>query len=810
MSYDQSNPRRDDEYNSHLADDSYASRNMDVQSQNRRAPANDDTTSYSNNFKSGVKEEARKNSEPSDAHSGHTGEDSSINTGPIRYESYMPGPGDEPENDSTSRDITSSRDSDLYKDHDEGAGRGTEAQRYDAGSNNTGSNDDFGTGDIGQPISNGYDSGSAGWARENAVSGDSQSASRGYAGDSSSTSTTDTSAVVCFQLATPVTSRNDGDDVGRADRSIDTDSRDSGVRSASNDTRDRNNAGSRDESGRGATASTFEEATTALENIGSVGDNGNSIHAPTTSGTYKSGDPTGGGPRTSRDDAEEGTDDNNYGRSPYDAINVGRDSQTTSSGGQTLPSQRDSSTLDDDQQGRDVTTDTSQTSSENVDNAGASTFDAQPSVNEDQTSSEGLQQDRDMTPDYNWYRIQLPPPIYGKSPYDATESVRDSRTTSSDGRPPSIQRWFLRSARRSTRSRRRYRYDTEDRLGQKRRVNFDNFDNQTSPNLGVRSSSDDTGDHGSYDESRKGADTFEAPSGYTGNKSAENTGSIGDSDLGTDAPASSGNVADESEGRKDASATRRDYTEKGIDTNSSPYDASNIRRDSHTTSDARPSANEQTSSTPHDAEQRNITASTPKADVDNDGSSSFDDQPSFGKAPSSEDGTQRDRDASSDTTGRGPGLLHEASYVGRQDASSTVNASTEDVDNTISDNQNEDNQTGRGTASDTTGQDLGSEREDTSTTSRRPTSGADQPSDTIGHNGGREDNKPSGNDRAGAGTDYDHSGYGGYAASTGHHAGGKPGLKDKLRGNAEVLVGRAAKKPELVERGLERKAGNVV
>ncbi|KAK0487830.1 hypothetical protein IW261DRAFT_1450217 [Armillaria novae-zelandiae] len=188
MSYDQSNPRRDDEYNSPIADDNYASRNTNVQSQNHRASSDDNNTSH---FDSGVNEEVRKNSEPSDA-PGYAGEDS-MNTGPIRYESYMPGPGDEPQNDSTSsRDITSSRDGDLYEDYDDGAGRGAEAQRYDA-SNDTG-NANFGTGDIGQPISNGYDSGSASWAREHSVSDDSRSASKGYAGDSSSSSAADTSA----------------------------------------------------------------------------------------------------------------------------------------------------------------------------------------------------------------------------------------------------------------------------------------------------------------------------------------------------------------------------------------------------------------------------------------------------------------------------------------------------------------------------------------------------------------------------------------------------------------------------------------
>lgn len=303
-----------------------------------------------------------------------------------------------------------------------------------------------------------------------------------------------------FSVGDSVTSRNDEDDVGR---SIDTDSKgkskqfhlfllnanlltDSGIRSTSDDTRDRKSVGSRGESGRGAAASTFEEATTgescrrsfpkilwlaghigkhdkSAENIGSVGDNGSSINAPTTSSmfscvlitflwthsledapetdnsTYKSSDPTGGSTRTSRDDAEEGTDHNNYGRPPYDVTNVDRDSQTTSSDGQTLPSQRGSSTLVNDQQGRDATTDTSKTSGEDVDNTGASTFDDQPSVNEDQTSSEGFQRDRHMTSDTPGQDTSSTT-SYGKSPYDATGSVHDSRTTSSDGRPSSIQR----------------------------------------------------------------------------------------------------------------------------------------------------------------------------------------------------------------------------------------------------------------------------------------------------------------------------------------------------------------------------------
>ncbi len=269
------------------------------------------------------------------------------------------------------------------------------------------------------------------------------------------------------------------------------------------------------------------------------------------------------------------------------------------------------------------------------------------------------------------------------------------------------------------------------------------------------------------------------------------------------------NITDESEGREDPIArTGLDDTAKGTATSSLPHDGSNMHRDSHTTSDAQPSSSEHASSTPHDEEQQNLTTSASRADVDNDGSSPFDDQTSFGKDHLLDDDSQRDRDAFSDTTGRGPGLRDDTPYVGRdsvitssyaqtlflqrggssqdQDTSSTLNSSTlngptEDMDNTTY-NQNEDNQTGRDTASDTIGHDLSSRKEDTSTTSHGRTSGADQPPDTIGYSGGQKDNKPYGDDRTGAGTGDDHSGYAGYAASTGYHAGGKPGLKDKLRG----------------------------
>ncbi len=213
------------------------------------------------------------------------------------------------------------------------------------------------------------------------------------------------------------------------------------------------------------------------------------------------------------------------------------------------------------------------------------------------------------------------------------------------------------------------------------------------------------------------------------------------------------NITDESEGREDPIArTGLDDTAKGTATSSLPHDGSNMHRDSHTTSDAQPSSSEHASSTPHDEEQQNLTTSASRADVDNDGSSPFDDQTSFGKDHLLDDDSQRDRDAFSDTTGRGPGLRDDTPYVGRdsvitssyaqtlflqrggssqdQDTSSTLNSSTlnrptEDMDNTTY-NQNEDNQTGRDTASDTIGHDLSSRKEDTSTTSHGRTSGADQ------------------------------------------------------------------------------------
>ncbi|KAK0487829.1 hypothetical protein IW261DRAFT_646773 [Armillaria novae-zelandiae] len=322
---------------------------------------------------------------------------------------------------------------------------------------------------------------------------------------------------------------------------------------------------------------------------------------------------------------------------------------------------------------------------------------------------------------------------------------------------------------------------------------------------GIRSTRDDAGDRESDDQLKEGVDAPEAPSGYR----ADKTGSIEDSDLGIDAPVSNDNTGDGSGGREDGSAqSHRD---------------DNVRPDSHTTPDAQPLPSEETSSTLNDKQQGEVTTSAPRADMDNGGSSSFDDQPSVGEYHSPDD-SQQYRDTT-DTTGKGPGsrddnsdhggLRHEGSYRGSsqgQDASSNINAPTEDVDNSNFDKQNKDKQTGSDTASDTSGQDVGSKREDTSNTSDRSTSGADQPPDTIRYSSEREDNKPYVDDRAGAGAGagYDHSGYGGYAASTGYRVGGKPGLKDKLRGNAEVLVGRAAKKPELVERGLERKAGNVV
>lgn len=132
-------------------------------------------------------------------------------------------------------------------------------------------------------------------------------------------------------------------------------------------------------------------------------------------------------------------------------------------------------------------------------------------------------------------------------------------------------------------------------------------------------------------------------------------------------------VADESEGP--SARIGLDDTVKGTTSSSLPHDGSNTRRDSHITSDAQPSSSEQTSSTPHDVEQQNLTTSAPRADVDNDGSSPFDDQTSFRKDHLSDDDSQRDRDVLSDTTGRGSDskdnisnrgeLLHEAPYVGR-------------------------------------------------------------------------------------------------------------------------------------------------
>ncbi|KAK0504387.1 hypothetical protein EDD18DRAFT_1133395, partial [Armillaria luteobubalina] len=773
MSYDQSDSRRDDQYNSRGTDDSSPSRNTDVQLQKQ---PEDNSTSYSHNFDSRVNEEARKDPEPSEPPSGYSGEDSSMNTGPIRYESYVPGPsGNEPEND------LNSRDSDLYEDHDEGAGRGAEAQRYDAGSSNMGSHDDFSTGDIGQPISNGYDSRTASWARENSVSDDSQSASRGYAGDSSSSSAVDTSAVGA--------SRNDEDDVGREDRSVGTDSKDPGVRPAGDDTRDRDDVGGRDESARSATASTFEEATTgnrSTDNNGSAGDNTSSTNAPTTSdalkadnNAYKSSEITAAQPRSSYQSADEGTDDN-YGRSPYDATNVDHESQTTSSDGQTSIAQRGSSAPDEDRRGQDAITDTSRASREDDDDIGATTFGDQSGPNEDQTSGESLQRGRDMTPDTSDQSRSFTT-NYGKSPYDAANVGRDSRTTSSDGRPSPIQRdssalhndQQVGDAATSKTS----KADLDDNA-------VSSFDDQTSPGSSIRRTRDDAGDRGGYDQLQEGVDTPEAPSGHGADKS----GSIEDSGLGTDAPVLNNDTDDRNRSREGGSAP--------------------IRHDANT------------SYMPNDQEQGEVTISAPRADVDNDGSLSFDGQPSFGGYRSSDDG-QRYRDTA-DTIGKGlgsrddnsnrGGLPHEGSYRGSsqgQDSSSNINAPTEDVNNSNLDKQNEDKQTGSDMASDTTGQGAGSERENNSTMSDRATSGADQPPQTIGYSGEQEDNKPYGDDGTSVDTGYDHSGYGGYAASTGYHAGGKPGLKDKLRGNAEVLVGRAAKKPELVERGLERKAGKV-
>ncbi|KAK0462027.1 uncharacterized protein EV420DRAFT_141763 [Desarmillaria tabescens] len=409
---------------------SYTSGNKDVQSQSYGARADDNIASHSDNSHSGGARTMK--SEPYS----HTGEGSSMNTGSVRYDNYVPGDDNE---DSSSRDITSSRNSDYEYEQEQGAGRGAEAQSNDAEGNipDTG-NDDFGAGDIGQPISNGYDSGSAGWARENSVSDDSLGASRGpgYAGDSAP----DTSAV-----GDPAASRGDTYDTGGADRNLDSESiAYSGVQSTSGDTGNSKNAGSYDES-RSALASTFEEASTSdtgtkgEESTGSTGDHDPSIGASTTSdapdadnGAYQ-----GGSTRARRDDTKGGTDTDNYGRSPYDSTNGGRDTQTTSSDGQTLPSQRGSSTLDDDQQVQDATIRSSKA------DAGASTSDDRPSVSEGQTSSKDLQQNRDMTSDTSGSRSDNPSTNtkYGGSPYDTTGLGRDSRTTSSDSQPLStVQR----------------------------------------------------------------------------------------------------------------------------------------------------------------------------------------------------------------------------------------------------------------------------------------------------------------------------------------------------------------------------------
>ncbi|KAK0202168.1 hypothetical protein DFS33DRAFT_1352768 [Desarmillaria ectypa] len=255
MSYDQSNPRRNNEYNSRAAECNHTSRKTDVQSQN----CDDDTTSYSHNSRGRFNEGARMGSEPSGASTSYTGEDSYMNTGSIRYDNYVPDGGgdDESESDSSSRDITSSRNSDEYEGHDQGVGRSVELRSHGAGGSNTG-NDDFGAGDIGQPISNGYDSGSSGWARENSVCDESS----GYAGDSPSSFGTDSSAA-----GDPSTSR-DKYDTGSADRSLGTAvglesiAVSSGVRSTSYHTGDSKNVRSYDESRRSALAGVSEKATT--------------------------------------------------------------------------------------------------------------------------------------------------------------------------------------------------------------------------------------------------------------------------------------------------------------------------------------------------------------------------------------------------------------------------------------------------------------------------------------------------------------------------------------------------------------------
>ncbi|KAK0202173.1 hypothetical protein DFS33DRAFT_1352812 [Desarmillaria ectypa] len=254
MSYDQSNPRRNNEYNSRTAECNHTSRKTDVQSQN----CDDETTSYFHNSRGRFNEGARMGSEPSGASTSYTGEDSYMNTGPIRYDNYVPDGGgdDESESDSSSRDITSSRNSDEYEGHDQGVGRSVELRSHGAGGSNTG-NDDFGAGDIGQPISNGYDSGSSGWARENSVCDESS----GYAGDSPSSFGTDSSAA-----GDPSTSR-DKYDTGSADHSLGTavgleSIVSSGVRSTSYHTGDSKNVRSYDESRRSALAGVSEEATT--------------------------------------------------------------------------------------------------------------------------------------------------------------------------------------------------------------------------------------------------------------------------------------------------------------------------------------------------------------------------------------------------------------------------------------------------------------------------------------------------------------------------------------------------------------------
>ncbi|KAK0202175.1 hypothetical protein DFS33DRAFT_1386465 [Desarmillaria ectypa] len=209
-------------------------------------------------------------------------------------------------------------------------------------------------------------------------------------------------------------------------------------------------------------------------------------------------------------------------------------------------------------------------------------------------------------------------------------------------------------------------------------------------------------------------------------------------------------------------------TEERTDTNDygrSPYDATDLDRDSRTaSSDGRPLSIQHGSSVLHDDQQgRDVTSDpkSPRVNVDRNSSLSFDDWPSPGKEQSSGD----------------------------------------------------DNRRGHDTTSDTTEQDSGSRRGDSSTPSRTPISGAGQPPDTIGYGGGRDDTQTFVNNRTSShGPVYGSGGsdYGGYGASIGYHPGSKLGLKDKLRGNAEVLVGRATKKPELVERGLERKAGNAI